>query len=76
MLQKLRAVRPARLSAIEIAEGALLADIAVVFQLLSIYLPIGGGYPALMVPIPFAFLLDPAGCDLLRFSAVWRYYAR
>ncbi len=29
MLQRLRAVRPARLSAIEIAEGALLADIAV-----------------------------------------------
>ncbi len=57
MLQKLRAVRPARLSAIEIAEGALLADIAVVFQLLSIYLPFGGGYPALMVPIPFAILV-------------------
>jgi hypothetical protein len=57
MLQRLRAVRPARLSAIEIAEGALLADIAVVFQLLSIYLPIGGGYPALMVPIPFAILV-------------------
>jgi len=46
-----------KLSAIEIAEGALLADIAVVFQLLSIYLPIGGGYPALMVPIPFAILV-------------------
>src|SRR5260370_24291599 len=57
MLQRLRAVRPARLSAIEIAEGALLADIAVVFQLLSIYLPIGGGYPALMVPIPFSILV-------------------
>src|SRR6266581_2890087 len=57
MLQRLRAVRPARLSAIEIAEGALLADIAVVFQLLSIYLPLGGGYPPLMVPIPFAILV-------------------
>src|SRR5215472_7537155 len=57
MLQRLHAVRPARLSAIEIAEGALLSDIAVVFQLLSIYLPIGGGYPALMVPIPFAILV-------------------
>jgi uncharacterized protein YybS (DUF2232 family) len=57
MLQRLHAVRPARLSAIEIAEGALLADIAVVFQLLSMYLPFGGGYPALMVPIPFAILV-------------------
>ena len=31
-----------RLSAIEIAEGALLADIAVIFHLLTLYLPIGG----------------------------------
>src|SRR5260370_4843292 len=61
MLQRLRAVRHARLSAIEIAEGALLADIAVVFQLLSIYLPIGGGYPALMVPFPLAVLVVPRG---------------
>jgi hypothetical protein len=32
-----------RLSAIEIAEGALLADLALIFQLAATYLPIGGG---------------------------------
>jgi len=57
MLQRLHVTWPARLNAIEIAEAALLADIAVVFQLLNIYLPIGGGYFALLVPIPFAVLV-------------------
>ena len=37
MIKKL--ATPRSLSAIELAEGALLADIAVVLQLLSIYLP-------------------------------------
>ena len=57
MLQKLRALMPGRLSAIEIAEGALLADIAVVLKLLTIYLPITGGYITLLVPLPFTVLV-------------------
>jgi energy-coupling factor transport system ATP-binding protein len=57
MLQRLHLTWPARLNAIETAEAALLADIAVIFQLLNIYLPIGGGYFALLVPIPFAVLV-------------------
>jgi len=48
---------PGRLTAIEIAEGALLADIAVVLHLLTIYLPVGGGYIALLIPIPFTVLV-------------------
>ena len=57
MLQKLRTIIPGRLSAIEIAEGALLADIAVVLKLLTIYLPIAGGYITLLVPLPFTVLV-------------------
>jgi hypothetical protein len=50
-------LRARRLSAIEIAEGALLADIAVVFQLLITYLPVGGGFLQLLVPVIFAVLV-------------------
>ena len=57
MLQRLRTIIPGRLSAIEIAEGALLADIAVVLKLLTIYLPIAGGYITLLVPLPFTVLV-------------------
>ncbi|MGH2482605.1 MAG: DUF2232 domain-containing protein, partial [Ktedonobacteraceae bacterium] len=46
-----------RLSAIEIAEGALLADIGVVFHLLIRYLPVGGQLLALLVPVIFALLV-------------------
>ena len=46
-----------RLNAIEIAEGALLADIAVVFQLLLIYLPVGGGFFRILTFIIFAVLV-------------------
>ncbi len=46
-----------RLSAIEIAEGALLADIAVVFQLLTLYLPIGGDFFRVLIFIVFAILV-------------------
>src|SRR5947209_5724988 len=46
-----------RLSAIEIAEGALLADIAVVFQLLFIYLPVGGAFFSLLIPPLFTILV-------------------
>lgn len=49
--------QPRRLSAIEIAEGALLADIGVVFQLLIKYLPIGGDLLRLLVPVVFALLV-------------------
>ncbi len=46
-----------KLSAIEIAEGALLADIAVVFQMLTIYLPVGGDFFRVLSFIVFAVLV-------------------
>ncbi len=46
-----------KLSAIEIAEGALLADIAVVFQLLTLYLPVGGDFFRVLLFIVFAVLV-------------------
>ena len=46
-----------RLSAIEIAEGALLADIAVIFHLLTLYLPIGGDWFRLLIFVVFALLV-------------------
>src|SRR5947209_12436007 len=46
-----------KLSAIEMAEGALLADVAVVFQLLFIYLPIGGAFFSLLIPPLFTILV-------------------
>jgi len=45
------------LKAIEIAEGALLADVAVIFQLLSIYLPIGGPVFHVLIFIVFTLLV-------------------
>lgn len=45
------------LSPIEIAEGALLADIAVVFLLLSIYIPIVGAFFQVLIPSVFAVLV-------------------
>ena len=48
---------PRKLSAIEIAEGALLADVAVIFQLLATYLPIAGDWLRLFTPIIFAILV-------------------
>jgi hypothetical protein len=46
-----------RLNAIEIAEGALLADIAVVLELILIYLPVGGGFLRTLIFIVFAVLV-------------------
>jgi Predicted membrane protein (DUF2232) len=46
-----------RLNALEIAEGALLADIAVIFQLLSIYLPIAGDLFRVLIFIVFTVLV-------------------
>src|SRR5579863_2612144 len=46
-----------RLTAIEIAEGALLADIGVIFQLLALYLPIGKTIFQLLSPIVFAIIV-------------------
>jgi hypothetical protein len=46
-----------KLSAIELAEGALLADIAVVFQLLVKFLPVGGGFFLLLIPPLFSILV-------------------
>lgn len=45
------------LKAIEIAEGALLADIAVVFQLISAFLPVGAGFFSSLTFIVFAILV-------------------
>lgn len=50
-------LRPRRLSSIEIAEGALLADVGVVFQLLIWFLPIGGSLLQLLVPVIFAVIV-------------------
>lgn len=46
-----------KLSAAEIAEGALLADIAIIFQLIATYLPAGGGIFQMLVPTVFAVLV-------------------
>ena len=46
-----------RLSAIEIAEGALLADICVIFQLLVTYLPVGGDFFRVLIFVVFAILV-------------------
>jgi uncharacterized protein YybS (DUF2232 family) len=46
-----------KLSAIEIAEGALMANIAVVFQLLYKYVPFVGACFALLVPVVFTILV-------------------
>ena len=48
---------PRKLSAIEIAEGALLADIAIIFQLFSLYLPVGKGIPRILIPIVFTIIV-------------------
>ncbi len=46
-----------KLTAIEIAEGALLANIAVIFQLLILYLPVGRGVFRFFIPIVFTVLV-------------------
>lgn len=46
-----------KLTAIEIAEGALLANIAVIFRLLILYLPVGGGVFRFFIPIVFTVLV-------------------
>jgi hypothetical protein len=46
-----------RLSAIEIAEGALLADIAVILQLIWIYLPIPGLFVRFLIPVVFSIVV-------------------
>lgn len=46
----------ARLSAIEIAEGALLADVAVIFQVIWMFVPFVGVFFRLLIPIVFTIL--------------------
>ncbi|HEX9373960.1 MAG TPA: DUF2232 domain-containing protein [Roseiflexaceae bacterium] len=46
-----------KLSAIEIAEGALLADIAVILQLFALYLPVFDVVARLIIPIVLAVLV-------------------
>lgn len=48
---------PHRLRAIEIAEGALLADVAIVLQLIAVYLPIGGEALRVLIPTAFAIIV-------------------
>jgi hypothetical protein len=50
-------LRARNLRAIEIAEGALLADIGVIFQLLIKFLPVGGQVLQLLVPVIFAVIV-------------------
>ena len=50
-------MRHGRLSPIEIAEGALLADVAVIFQLLWLYLPVVGGFFRVLIPVVFTVLV-------------------
>jgi Predicted membrane protein (DUF2232) len=45
------------LKAIEIAEGALLADVAVLFQLISVFLPVGGSFFNMLVFVVFVLLV-------------------
>lgn len=45
------------LSAIEIAEGALLADVAVIFQLIWMYLPVVGLFFRVLIPIVFTVVV-------------------
>ena len=51
------ALRSRPLRAIEIAEGALLADIGVIFQLLIKFLPVGGVVLQVLVPVLFAVIV-------------------
>lgn len=46
-----------KLTAIEIAEGALLADIGIIFQLLAVYIPIGKTIFHILTPIVFAIIV-------------------
>ncbi len=50
-------LRARRLRAIEIAEGALLADIGVIFQLLIRFLPVGGVVLQVLIPVIFAVIV-------------------
>ncbi len=46
-----------KLEAIEIAEGALLADVAVVFELIAAFLPVGASFFRLLIFITFSILV-------------------
>src|SRR2546428_13847281 len=48
---------PRKLNALEIAEGALLVDIAIVFQFLVLYLPVGCIFFSLLIPPLFTILI-------------------
>ena len=45
-----------KLSAIEIAEGALLADVAVIFQVIWMYVPVIGVFFRVLIPVVFTIL--------------------
>ncbi|HEX9056460.1 MAG TPA: DUF2232 domain-containing protein [Ktedonobacterales bacterium] len=47
----------AKLSAIEIAEGALLADVAVIFQVIWMYVPFVGIFFRMLIPVVFTVLV-------------------
>jgi uncharacterized protein YybS (DUF2232 family) len=46
-----------RLSAIEIAEGALLADVVVIFQVIWMYIPVVGVFFRILIPVVFTILV-------------------
>ena len=48
---------PRKLNALEIAEGALLVDIAIVFQLLVLYIPVVGIFFSLFIPPIFTIII-------------------
>ena len=49
--------RPAWIDALSLAEGGLLADVAVIIELARIFLPVVGIAFSLLVPVPFALLM-------------------
>lgn len=53
--------RARRLSALEMAEGALLADIGVIFQVFIRFLPVGGAILQVLVPVIFAVIVFRRG---------------
>lgn len=46
-----------KMKAIELAEGALLVDVAVIFHLLTVYLPVGGGFFRMLTFVVFTVIV-------------------
>jgi hypothetical protein len=63
------AARAGRLTASELAEGGLLADVGVIIDLAAIYLPVVGVIFSFAVPTPFAILMLRRGARVTLVSA-------